>query len=1343
MKKLFFGLLVCVFIFQAKAQTPFGCNLQAIRDSFAAKTYYTEVPVSGQPCSLYFIDSRDRDATLIEADARLLGAHMAIMDDATENGNVSAALWINGYTNGGKVLIGYRRQVSGGAFFPTDGTTLGYTAWQAGRPDNQRPPCYSAFTGCSLCSAPADVYQCANLEQCVEMQASSAWNDIQCQGRGAKSLIEVSLCPVITANNDTAVCAGSTVNINTSITKGSTPYTYLWSTTQTTQNISVVPVATTTYTMTATDRYSCKDTESVVVSMSGGSLPTFSISKNNVCGTDTVLIKLTSTVDPLATYNWNFGGGTVIAGSGAGSTNPYIVKWTSTGTKTVSLTLSGTSCGSSPVSQTVTVNAIPTANAGTDKVVCSGNTVTLGTAGVATATYAWTPNWGLSSAAVDTPHFTQTNAGTNPIDTNFILTVTENGCTAKDTVKVSLVSSVTTSFTVSKNTLCQNDTVLVTYTGNGTSGLTYNWSFGGGTVVAGSGMGPYIIKWNSAGTKSISLAIVAAGCAAPASSASIIVNTMPVANAGTDKVVCSGNTVTLGTAGVATATYAWTPNWGLSSTAVDTPHFTQTNSGTNPIDTNFILTVTENGCTAKDTVKVSLVSSVTTSFTVSKNTLCQNDTVLVTYTGNGTSGLTYNWSFGGGTVLAGSGMGPYIIKWNSAGTKSVSLAIVATGCAAPASSATITVNPIPVANAGADATTCSGVAVAMGTTTVAGTSYSWTPTTYLSSGAISNPTFSGNNATSADIITNYILVATANGCTARDSATITLAAAINGNFTISQTSACQNSTVQLLYNGNAPATATYNWNFGGGTVQNGSGQGPINLSWNTVGTQTVTLQVVLGSCSSTVVSKTITITAAPAADAGFDKRICSGGTDTIGVVTSPTATYAWSNGNFIMSNNVARPAVNWINNGSSPISETYVLTVTENGCNAYDTVTVTADTNLSALVVANGSTNKCTGDTLVLKTDAAYASVLWSNGATTDSIIVTQNGNFGYEAKNINGCIYISNIVSVGFTSPPTVSLVNNTPESCIGKNDGSLTVAGNGGTPAYTYLWSNSQTTPTNNNLTAGNYTVTVYDNFGCKDTQSFTIITNNTLSLVLDSMKNVSCFGLSDGWIKVSANQGTAPYRFLWNNNDSTALSKNLSAGNYSVTVTDAGSCTATGAYTVSEPPAIVSSISNTNIVNIGESTLLDLTVSPTSNYSYLWTNASTLSCSTCEDPTASPIINTNYSVIIVDNTNGCKDTAYTSLAVDATKRYYIPTAFSPNGDGKNDVFMVYTRGNIVKYIDLKIYNRWGELVYSSNDINKGWDGTYNGVQVNNGLYTYMLKLVFNDKEVKTDKGSISLIK
>jgi gliding motility-associated-like protein len=72
-----------------------------------------------------------------------------------------------------------------------------------------------------------------------------------------------------------------------------------------------------------------------------------------------------------------------------------------------------------------------------------------------------------------------------------------------------------------------------------------------------------------------------------------------------------------------------------------------------------------------------------------------------------------------------------------------------------------------------------------------------------------------------------------------------------------------------------------------------------------------------------------------------------------------------------------------------------------------------------------------------------------------------------------------------------------------------------------------------------------------------------------------------------------------------------------------------------------------------------------------------------------------------------------------------------------------MVYTRGNIVKYIDLKIYNRWGELVYSSNDINKGWDGTYNGVQVNNGLYTYMLKLVFNDKEVKTDKGSITLIK
>lgn len=1172
MKKSGFILLFLFFFGTIIAQTPWGCNVQAIRDSFASRGFYTELSVPSQACNLYFIDSRDRDATLTEADAQTLGAHMAVIDDVTENNAVSAALWAAGYTNGGKVLIGYRRTSLNGAFLPTDGSgVLGYTNWDAGRPDNQLPPCYNAITGCSFCSAPADVYQCNNKEQCVEMTASGAWNDLQCQGRGAKALIKISLCPKITANNDTTICPGATVNINTSITKGSTPYnSYAWSNAATTQNISVTPSVTTTYTMTVTDRYACKDSESVVINMAAGAVASFSIVPAILCENDTATVTLTSAVNPSATYNWNFGGATTISGTTSG---PYKIKWTSAGSKTISLTLTGTACGNTPVTQTATVNTKPTATAGRDTTLCNGNPLQLGAAGVAGVNYSWSPATDLSSAAIANP--------------------------------------------------------------------------------------------------------------------------------------------------------------------------TYTNSAAVPNTQQFILTATANGCATKDTVIINNVASVTTSFTTSAATICMGDTITVTYTGNGNSTQTYNWNFDSGVILSGSGSGPYKIKWTTNGVKNITLAIAGGGCSGATTSQSVTVNSTPTANAGANNTTCSGKSITIGTPTVAGVSYAWSPATYLNNTSIAQPVFSGTNNTGTDIVQSYILTASQSGCQSKDTVVVTLAAAVTSSFTISQNSVCQNIPLQFLYSGNASTAATYNWNFDGGTIVSGSGQGPIEVKWATTSTKNIALWVDEGGCKSDTTIHNITVTTAPLANAGPDLTICSGGNDTLGTpATNATTGYYWTNGIAIQQTNVAQPIVTYRNNSSTPFTETYILTVTENGCQSKDTVNVTFNSNQIATVLTNGSTSKCIGQTATLSVNQPYSNILWTNGLQTDSIIVSTAGSYGYEAADTFGCIFISNSVNVTFSAPPTLVLDSVKNESCMGKKDGKIFFSATGGTPAYFFTWNSGNGTPANN-LSAGQYTITVSDLNNCIDSASYTVGLANNLSVDTISIDNPSCFGFADGAIAVNGKNGVAPYTYLWSNSATTATINGLTVGSYSVIVSDSANCSATATISLTEPADIIPTISNPGGIFIGESVLLDLSVSPVGSYSYMWSPSSSLSCNTCEDPTASPFHTITYTITVTDNTNNCKKTTTVIVPVDNTKHYYLPTAFSPNGDGSNDILLLYTNPSAVKEYALSVFNRWGEEIFFTNNLSNGWDGSYNGKAMNNGVYVLQYRITFNDGEVVNHKGSVTIVK
>ena len=192
-----------------------------------------------------------------------------------------------------------------------------------------------------------------------------------------------------------------------------------------------------------------------------------------------------------------------------------------------------------------------------------------------------------------------------------------------------------------------------------------------------------------------------------------------------------------------------------------------------------------------------------------------------------------------------------------------------------------------------------------------------------------------------------------------------------------------------------------------------------------------------------------------------------------------------------------------------------------------------------------------------------------------------------------------------------TASITSQTNIACNGGATGSLTVTPSSGTGPYTYAWDDgsTQTTATAFGLSAGTYTVTVTDDNGCTDTASATI-TEPTMLTLAESLTDVFCNGDSTGAINLTVSGGTSPYTYLWSNNATTQDLSGLSAGTYSVTVTDANGCTATDSYTLFQPDAIAITGTTNNVsCNGGSNGSIDVNVTGgIPSYSYSWSNSAT---------------------------------------------------------------------------------------------------------------------------------------
>ena len=268
----------------------------------------------------------------------------------------------------------------------------------------------------------------------------------------------------------------------------------------------------------------------------------------------------------------------------------------------------------------------------------------------------------------------------------------------------------------------------------------------------------------------------------------------------------------------------------------------------------------------------------------------------------------------------------------------------------------------------------------------------------------------------------------------------------------------------------------------------------------------------------------------------------------------------------------------------------------------------------------------------------------------------------------------------------------------------------------------------------TAGTYYDTLLTINSC-DSVIATTLTVNTLPTPVISGSLSYCTGFN-----TILDAGASYITYNWSTTATTQTINATTANNpINVTVTDASGCTGTSSVNVTESTNPIATISPNITIIYGSSTTLQ--AGGGDIYNWLPDTTTTLSCTNCDSPVASPLSTTTY-CMLVTNSNGCTDSACVKVEVNLEcGEVFVPSGFSPNGDGKNDI--LYVRGNCIKTMDFRIFNRWGEKVFESTDHNIGWDGNYKGKPCDTDVFVYYLKAeTVTGLKVNT-KGNITLMK
>ncbi|MEM1216198.1 MAG: gliding motility-associated C-terminal domain-containing protein, partial [Bacteroidota bacterium] len=404
--------------------------------------------------------------------------------------------------------------------------------------------------------------------------------------------------------------------------------------------------------------------------------------------------------------------------------------------------------------------------------------------------------------------------------------------------------------------------------------------------------------------------------------------------------------------------------------------------------------------------------------------------------------------------------------------------------------------------------------------------------------------------------------------------------------------------------------------------------------------------------------------------------------------------------------------------------------------------------------------------TLTPSGGTAPYSVLWlETGTMSNELIGVAAGDYTALITDDNMCTFTQ---LVTMSEPEllvlNVDLLNSSPSvTCAGDEDGVITVTATGGnvTPdnPYQYTWNDGATGNVNSGLPAGTYFSTVTDFKNCMAETNFTITEPDPIIFSLDPIDPPLCFGdpttVMIDTVTGGANNPFEEYVFQIDNNGlnfPVIQSASVFAGDHIVTVEDVNGCTEEQTFSITSPAQIMIDLPETITVELGDSSNMAQivpTITPSGDYTYLWTPAQFLSSDTIAMPFVFPEFSQNYTLTIV-NANGCTASESIFVELDANRNVYIPNIFSPNGDGRNDEFEIFPCIGVRSVKSARLFDRWGGILYEGTNMDPNclgtelWDGNKgDGQPLPPGVYVYMIEIEFLDNVTLTYRGDVTLIR
>jgi len=1153
-----------------------------------------------------------------------------------------------------------------------------------------------------------------------------------CPGGTVNKTVFFQAVPTSNAGTDVTFCSGANANLGTGSTAG---YTYSWSPPLGLNNSSISnpnvtltnggsnPVVTPYIVTTSNNGCSSRDTTLVTVNP----LPVANAGTNQSLCNGTTSVSIGTTPVAGNTYSWSPIGGL----SNPNIANPTITyNNTSSDPDTIIYTVTVTNafgCTASASVQVI-VRPVPVALAGTDQIYCSGQSAVIGAPSVPGYTYAWSPPNGLSSTSTSMPTVSLTNVGTTNVTFNYVLTTTWFGCTANDTVAVT-IKPLPIADAGANQSVCSGDTVqLGTST---TAGYTYNWSPPGGLSNTTISNPTVIVNNPGPGQSTLSYTVTATlnGCTRN-DSVVITINPLPnVAASASQPTICSGFPTTLSASGANSYNWATLSNPGVSigtgSSITVSPSST----------TSYIVTgSSSSNCIDKDTITVTVNPLPIVTASAPNDTICVGDTINLS--ANGAS--LYSWALlsSPGTPV-GSGSSLQISPVTN--TSYIVTGTDGNGCVNRDTIA-IVVNPAPTANSILGTlSVCPGVQ---------GVSY-WVPSPGAGSlfnwGVLNGNIAFGQGTDTVWINWDslgqglvYVIETNQYGCTGD-----TIWQPVNINIILTPamptgiSSLCANQASNTIYTTNNTPQSTYNWNIQGGTIISGNGSNTVTVNWNLTGPAigylwyeelSITTDTICFGVSDTLA---ITINPAPTTSAitGPPQVCVFDSTAQLSVSNTSGSSYNWSvsPGNILSGSGSNAITAVW---NSSSVYTAYVIETNSFGC-VGDTVFTSIIVNPLPAASAGNDTSFCDGNNVQLQ---AGGGVLyqWSppqglnnvnignpianpSSTTTYTVLVTDN----------NGCSNSDSVIVTVNPLPPADAGAD--AGVCLGS---SITLQASGG---VTYSWTpigsldnanipNPVATPS----VTTTYTVLVTDANGCEASDSVSIMVF-PLPVAVASADTVICDGSA---VNLNASGGVVyswdPPNDLNDPNIANPIATPSATTTYTVTVTDLNGCTDDDDVTINVDPQPEASFTYEDSVTCAGVTLFFTNTSTGAN-NYIWDFGDGDSSSDM-DPIHFYPFEQIGTITLIATYNNCTDTATLSNPVLSLQDYLngTPNVFTPNNDGKNDCFSLDAIGDFAECSSVRIFNRWGKLVFEKQKGNFCWDGKdTNGKEVAEGVYFYLISV------------------